>query len=127
MVIVIAKMGIKIRIAMNVIQDFLNQIQLIMKKHALVFYRNLFINSLRNDDFYNSILGCKCNMLGSTTADYSDCVDKCCNEGGSCTCIMGYSGSDCNDCIVGHYYVSATVNGENTCTGEWKNKILSIS
>ena len=116
MVIVIAKMGIKIRIAMNVPQDFLNQIQLIMKKHVQVFYRNLLINILRNDDFYNSILGCKCNMLGSTTADDSDCVNKCCNEGGSCTCIMGYSGKDCNECDVGYYRFS-TFNGENTCTG----------
>ena len=103
-------------IAMHVTQDFIYQIQLMMKIHVRVFYRNLLISILRNDAFYNSILGCICNMLGSTTADDSDCVNKCCNEDGSCKCITGYSGNDCNDCDVGYYH-SSTVNGENTCSG----------
>ena len=62
-------------------------------------------------------LACTCNSQGSTKHDDSACENKCCNLDGSCKCKAGYSGNDCNTCEVG-YYVSATVNGDNSCTGE---------
>ena len=62
-----------------------------------------------------------CNSQGSTKEDGSPCLDKCCNDDGSCQCKMGYTGSNCNSCNDG-YYVSNITNGdEKTCSGE-KNK-----
>ena len=68
---------------------------------------------------FNILLACICNSIGSTKADDTACANKCCNDDGSCKCSDGYSGDDCNTCDSG-YYVSATVNGENTCTGNAK-------
>ena len=64
-------------------------------------------------------LACICNSIGSTKSDDTACDNKCCNDDGSCKCSEGYSGDDCNICDSG-YYVSDTVNGENTCTGNAK-------
>ena len=66
--------------------------------------------------FFNVLLACICNSIGSTKSDDTACDNKCCNDDGSCKCSEGYSGDDCNICDSG-YYVSATINGENTCTG----------
>ena len=67
---------------------------------------------------YSTILACICNSQGSTKTDDSMCDNKCCNEDGSCKCIVGYSGNDCNACDIG-YYVSATFFDENTCSGKY--------
>ena len=64
-----------------------------------------------------TLLACICNSIGSTKSDDTACDNKCCNDDGSCKCSEGYSGNDCNICDSNHY-VSATDNGENTCTGE---------
>ena len=42
--------------------------------------------------------------------DSPDCNDK------PCKCKVGYSGNDCNYCAQG-FYLSSSVNGENTCKG----------
>ena len=61
---------------------------------------------------------CTCNSLGSVKSDDSACNNKCCNDDGTCKCSIGYTGDDCNICDAG-YYVSANVNGENTCTRKY--------
>ena len=72
-------------------------------------------------DFYFSVffqyLACSCNSKGSTKSDDGVCIAKCCNNDGSCKCITGYSGTDCNICDIG-FYVSATTSGEKTCKGD---------
>ena len=61
---------------------------------------------------------CTCNSFGSVKSDDSACNNKCCNDDGTCKCSIGYTGDDCNICDAG-YYVSANVNGENTCTRKY--------
>ena len=65
------------------------------------------------------MIGCVCNSKGSTKTDNSNCINKCCNNDGSCKCLPGYSGTDCNSCQNG-YFVSAVANGEVECTGNIK-------
>ena len=67
-----------------------------------------------------SPLACTCNSIGSTKSDDTACDNKCCDNDGSCKCSEGYSGDDCNICDT-NYYVSATDNEENTCTGNITN------
>ena len=70
-----------------------------------------------NSNFLYKYLACICNSQGSTKSDDSACDNKCCNDDGTCKCITGYSGNDCNTCDTG-YYISATSSSENTCTGK---------
>ena len=65
-------------------------------------------------------LVCICNSEGSTKNDDSACDNKCCNDDGTCKCNIGYSGNDCNTCDTG-YYVSDTVQSENTCNRKEQN------
>ena len=66
-------------------------------------------------------LACKCNSKGTQATRnvlhfiYQGDSNSC--NTGSCTCRIGYKGTDCNTCEVG-YYVSSFQNGENVCTSK---------
>ena len=78
---------------------------------------NILLKTALDSNFECIRDDCICNSIGSTKDDGSLCNHKCCNDDGSCTCIMGYVGDDCNTCDS-EYYVSFNFNGENTCEGE---------
>ena len=59
--------------------------------------------------FFFFILECACNAKGS--------VSNICSEiGGSCHCLLGYSGKECNTC-EDNYYISDKANDTITCSG----------
>ena len=49
---------------------------------------------------------CSCNSKGTNSCSRND---------GSCNCLIGYSGDNCNTCSEG-YEASSSENGQNTCT-----------
>ena len=55
---------------------------------------------------------CTCNIEGSS-----------CMADGSCSCSIGYSGNDCNNCQTG-FFPSYNENGEVLCIGKCSLYIL---
>ena len=65
----------------------------------------------------NLILDCACNVEGSLKSDGSLCTsnDQCpCSSDGICTCILGYTGDKCDECVAGYFNLDK--EGFN-CTG----------
>ena len=59
-----------------------------------------------------------CNSKGSVKSDNTKCTDKCCNNDGTCTCMPGYNGKNCQNCTEG-YFISDVVDGDKICSGEY--------
>ena len=58
---------------------------------------------------YFSLLECDCNTNGSAS-------NICSEIGGSCNCLTGYTGKNCNTCDD-NYFISDETNGKITCSG----------
>ena len=53
--------------------------------------------------YFGQCIDCLCDVDGSVTSS--------CNASGNCLCRANYTGSRCDNCLPGHYFINGECQG----------------